>query len=349
MIESKLCNPTIGQWTHQEVRPFLKWAGGKRQLLPELRPFYPTSFNQYWEPFLGSGAVFFDLYAAGRLAGHPVRLLDGNPDLTACYETVRDAPDAVITALERLATERRRRGSAHYYEVRDRRFNPLRMKLASPLSPQGTQQIQRTRQKESLCDLSVPCGQQTDLVFQYTPELAAMLIYLNRTGFNGLFRLNAAGGFNVPAGRYPKPRICDGDNLQRVATALNQPGVSIACLPFDRVLDEAQSGDFFYFDPPYAPVSRTAQFTSYTAGGFGPAEQRRLQHVVLELARRRCQVLLSNSTAREISDLYERDGAAQAAGLRCHRVRARRAINSNASRRGPVTEFLITNITPQNC
>lgn len=330
------------------VRPFLKWAGGKRQLLPTLRPFYPTSFNQYWEPFLGSGAVFFDLYAAGRLAGHPARLLDSNPDLVACYLTVRDAPDAVIAALERLATERRRRGSAHYYDVRDRRFNPLRLKLAAPLSPQRTQRTQRTREKESLCHLSALCGEGRTGRLRYTPELAAMLIYLNRTGFNGLFRLNAAGGFNVPAGRYEKPRICDGDNLRRVAIALNRPGVRVACLPFDRWLDEARAGDFFYFDPPYAPVSRTAQFTSYTAGGFGPAEQRRLQHVVIELARRGGQVLLSNSTAGEISELYERDGAAQAAGLRCHRVRARRAINSNASHRGPVTEFLITNITPHS-
>ena len=317
----------------------LKWAGGKRQLLPELRPFYPTSFNRYCEPFVGSGAVFFDLYASGRLAGHPARLFDNNPDLIACYETVRDAPDAVITALEHLAAEHRSGGSAHYYEVRDRRFNPLRLALGLK-SEAGS-----PKPNAGLRDL---CGKETNLAFRYTPELAAMLIYLNRTGFNGLFRLNAAGGFNVPAGRYQKPRICDGDNLRRVATALNAPGVSLACLPFDRVLDEARAGDFLYFDPPYAPVSRTAQFTSYTAGGFGHAEQRRLHTVIVELARRGCQVLLSNSTAREICELYERDTAAKQAGLRCYRVPARRAINSNASRRGPVMEFLITNITPQN-
>jgi len=315
-INPKL-STTIGQWTRQEVRPLLKWAGGKRQLLPEICRFYPSSFNQYWEPFLGSGAVFFDLYAAGRLAGHSVRLLDSNPDLIACYASVRDTPEAVISALERLAVEHRKCGDAHYYDVRDRRFNPTRMDL---------------------------CGDELTPL-QYTPELAAMLIYLNRTGFNGLFRLNAAGGFNVPAGRYERPRICDGENLRRVAAALNEPGVTLTCLTFDRVFDDAEAGDFVYFDPPYAPVSPTAQFTSYTANGFGDADQRRLQNVVVELARRSCQVLLSNSTAPEISELYERDGAAKKAGLRCYRVPARRAINSNASRRGPVTEFLITNVS----
>jgi DNA adenine methylase len=322
----------------------LKWAGGKRQLLPEIRRFYPTSFNQYWEPFLGSGAVFFDLCASGRLRDHPVRLLDNNPDLVACYQAVRDAPDAVIAALERLAAERRRRGSAHYYEVRDRRFNPRRMELISNSSPRRTQRSQRKLAHESLCDFRDLCGEETISPIQYTPELAAMLIYLNRTGFNGLFRLNAAGGFNVPAGRYQNPRICDGDNIREVATALNQPGMSLTCVTFDRVLDEARAGDFSYVDPPYAPLSRTAQFTAYTAGGFGHDEQRRLQAVIIELARRGCQVLLSNSTAPEISHLYEGNDAARKAGLQCYRVPARRAINSNASRRGPVAEFLITNI-----
>lgn len=296
--------------------PLLKWAGGKRQLLPHIRRFYPASFNQYCEPFLGSGAVFFDLHASGVLPSHPVRLLDNNPDLIACYEVVRDEPEAVISALKQLAAERRTSGSAHYYDVRDERFNPCRIALGS-------------RHGGGL---------------RYTPQLAAMLIYLNRTGFNGLFRLNAAGGFNVPAGRYTNPRICDDENIRGVSAALRQPQVSLACLAFDCVLDEAQAGDFFYVDPPYAPLSRTAQFTAYTAQGFGGAEQRRLQEVIVELARRGCQVLLSNSTAREISELYERNDDARKVGLRCHRVPARRAINSNAARRGPVTEFLITNI-----
>jgi DNA adenine methylase len=304
---------------NERVRPLLKWAGGKRQLLPRIRPFYPESFSRYWEPFLGSGAVFFDLYAAGRLTGHDVGLLDNNADLIACYDTVRRTPSAVIAALQNLAEEQRQAGSAHYYDVRDRRFNPARLRWA----------------------------QSHGAGLRYTAEMAAMLIYLNRTGFNGLFRLNAAGAFNVPAGRYRTPKICDPENIRRVAAALNRPSVTLMRADFDRMLEKASAGDFIYIDPPYAPLSRTAQFTSYTAGGFGHDEQRRLRDVIVQLARRGCQILLSNSTASEIADLYERSKEAKEAGLRCYRIPARRAINSIATKRGPVMEFLITNI-PRN-
>jgi DNA adenine methylase len=300
----------------ERVRPLLKWAGGKRQLLPSIRPFYPASFNTYWEPFLGSGAVFFDLYGAGRLAEHAVILLDNNADLIACYDTVRRTPSPVIAALHRLADEQRQRGSAHYYDVRDRRFNPARLR--------------RARSNGS--------------GLRYTAEMAAMLIYLNRMGFNGLFRLNATGAFNVPAGRYQAPKICDPENIRRVAAALNRPSVKLMHADFDCMLSNASAGDFIYIDPPYAPLSRTAHFTSYTAGGFGRDEQRRLRDVTVQLARRGCQVLLSNSTATEIADLYEQSREVNEAGLRCYRIPARRAINSKATNRGPVMEFLITNI-----
>jgi DNA adenine methylase len=304
----------------ERVRPLLKWAGGKRQLLPSIRPFYPESFNTYWEPFLGSGAVFFDLYGAGRLAGHAVSLLDNNADLIACYDTVRRTPSAVIAALHRLADEQRQRGSAHYYDVRDRRFNPARLR--------------RLRSNGS--------------GLRYTAEMAAMLIYLNRTGFNGLFRLNAAGAFNVPAGRYRAPKICDPENIRHVAEAFNRPSVRLMHADFECMLSKASAGDFIYIDPPYAPLSRTAHFTSYTAGGFGHDEQRRVRDVIVQLARRGCQVLLSNSTAGEIADLYERSREVKEAGLRCYRIPARRAINSNVTKRGPVMEFLITNIPRSN-
>lgn len=303
--------------THEGLaRPFLKWAGGKRQLLPLLRRFYPASFERYWEPFLGSGAVFFDLHASGRLRGHTVRLLDGNPDLIACYRAVRDEPEAVVRALGRLAVERASDPAGHYYDVRDRRFNPQRLA-----------HLERSRGG-----------------LRYTPELAAMLIYLNRTGFNGLFRLNARGAFNVPIGRYARPRVCDPDNIRRVSAALRRRHLSLQRASFERVLDEARTGDFLYFDPPYAPLSPTARFTAYTAGGFGPDEQCRLQQVVITLARRGCSVLLSNSSAREIRELYDRDPAARRAGLRCRFVPARRAINAKAAGRGPVDELLVTNI-----
>ena len=297
------------------ARPLLKWAGGKRQLLPQLRRFYPATFNRYIEPFFGSGAVFFDLYGAGRLRGHRVVLIDANADLIGCYETVRDAPDDVSGELDLLAEAHARGGRAQYYIVRDGQFNPLRDRL-----------------------------RRADGQIAYTPALAAMLIYLNRTGFNGLFRLNARGAFNVPAGRYDRPNIVDRGRLARVADALSRPGVQLTRGSFESVLDVAVAGDFLYFDPPYAPLTPTANFTSYTALRFDSGDHVRLQQVVIALARRGCRVLISNSTADEIAALYKRDAGARAAGLRTVRIPARRAINSNAARRGVVDEFLITNI-----
>jgi len=295
--------------------PLLKWAGGKRQLLPQLRRFYPDAFDAYIEPFFGSGAVFFDLHAQGRLRDRDVLLVDSNSDLIGCYEAVRSSPDEVARALDGLAAGHARGERAHYYRVRDERFNPLRNRL---------------RQKDGR--------------IAYTPELAAMLIYLNRTGFNGLFRVNARGAFNVPPGRYERPSIADRDKLSRAAEALSGPRVRLLCGSFESVRDLAKRGDFVYCDPPYAPLSRTSNFTSYTAPRFDQADQRTLQELVVALAHRGCRVLVSNSTADAIAALYERDRTAQAAGLRTLRIRARRAINSNAARRGPVDEFLITNI-----
>jgi DNA adenine methylase len=297
------------------VRPLLKWAGGKRQLLPQIRRFYPATFNRYIEPFFGSGAVFFDLHAAGRLRGRDVVLIDSNADLIGCYETVRDDCERVASCLDDLARGHAVAGHSHYYAVRDERFNPLR-----------------------------DANRHDDGRITYTPELAAMLIYLNRTGFNGLFRLNARGGFNVPAGRYARPGIANRDRLRRVAEALAAPGVRLSWGSFESAGEMAGAGDFLYADPPYAPVSRTANFTSYNATRFDDGDQRRLQQLVIAVARRGCHVLVSNSTASAIEILYERSADARSAGLRTLRVPARRAINSDAARRGSVEEFLITNI-----
>ena len=297
------------------VRPLLKWVGGKRQLLPALRRFYPPQFETYIEPFFGSGAVFFDLWEQGRLTGHPIVLIDSNPDLIGCYEAVRDTPDAVAHELDGLAEAHARDGRVQYYRVRDEQFNPMR---AARRTPEGR--------------------------IDYTPALAAMLIYLNRTGFNGLFRVNASGAFNVPAGRYDKPRISERARLERVADALNSPGVSLRWGSFLGAAACARPGDFLYVDPPYAPLSATANFTSYTSPRFGPEEQQALQQMVIDLSHRGCHVLLSNSTAPVIADLYDTNPDARDAGLRALRVPARRAINSNAARRGPVDEYVITNI-----
>ena len=308
-------NYPIIKLPNYQIRPLLKWVGGKRQLLPELRRFYPSSFNRYIEPFFGSGAVFFDLHAAGLLGGKEVVLIDSNADLIGCYRTVRDAPEAVARELTRLAARRTHDPRGHYFHVRDERFNPLRETLRS-----------------------------SDGAVAYTPALAAMFIYLNRTGFNGLFRVNARGTFNVPPGRYERPRIVDRGKLKQVAAALGAPGVTIEHDGFERAQAIASPADFIYFDPPYAPLTRTSNFTSYTAARFDRGDQVRLQQMAIELAARGCHVVISNSSADEILELYERDAAARRAGLQVYRVRARRAINSKASRRGAVDELVITNV-----
>jgi DNA adenine methylase len=298
------------------VRPILKWAGGKRQLLPNLRPYYPPQFARYFEPFVGSGAVFLDLHNAGLLEGRAVHLSDVNRDIIGCYRMVRDRADAVVEELRRLASEYESHGASAFYDVRDRRFNPARRDALATDDPASA----------------------------YTPSLAAMLIFLNRTGYNGLFRVNARGEFNVPAGRHTRPRICDEANLRLVSAALGRPGLTLQVQPFDVALDRAGAGDFVYLDPPYAPLSETARFTSYTAGGFSTAAQERLQRAVIDLAARGAFVLLSNSSAPDIRRLYASHGPAREAGLRAMTVPARRAINSRASSRGPVREYLITNV-----
>ncbi len=307
------------QATVSPVKPLLKWAGGKRQLLPVLAEHYPATFSRYIEPFVGSGAVFFNLLNTGRLARREIMLCDVNPDLIGCYWTVRDRADDVIRSLRALAREYRKSGSECYYEVRDRRFNPERAQL----------QAEASHPKE--------------VASRYTPELAAMLIFLNRTGFNGLFRLNRSGGFNVPAGRYTEPRICDEQHIHAVAAALGQPHVAIKLSPFEETLADSGRGDFVYCDPPYAPLSRTSSFAHYTAGGFSSFDQWRLQQAVISACRRGARVVVSNSSAAEIMRAYTTLDA-QRALLEIRPVPARRAINSLASARGPVDELIISNV-----
>jgi DNA adenine methylase len=293
--------------------PVLKWAGGKRQLLKQLRPFFPERVTRFYEPFFGSGAVFFDLCGLGRLDPRAAALSDDNADLVGTYLRLRDALDEVVDELERLAAAHQRGGRDYYYRVRDDAFNPGRARwLARGGDPVA-----------------------------YPVALAAMLLYLNRTGYNGLFRLNSGGGFNVPAGRYQAPRIVNAERLAAAAKLLSLAQFNRA--RFDVALQRVRAGDLVYLDPPYAPLSRTASFRAYTATGFGDDDQRRLRDEVVRLASLGAQVVLSNSTASEVLALYE-SRVARAAGLVCHRVQARRAINTIASKRGVIEELVVTNI-----
>lgn len=263
--------------------PFLKWVGGKRQLLEQFAPFFPApgSYATYHEPFVGGGAVFF------RLLPPRAILSDTNADLIEAYQVVREHVESVIRLLRKYPNE-----SAFFYEIR-------------ALDPASLSPAQRV----------------------------ARLIYLNRTCYNGLYRVNSRGRFNVPFGRYADPGICNASNLRAVSKVLS--GVTLRVQPFEAVLDAAVPGDFVYFDPPYHPLSATAYFTSYTKDAFGAEHQRRLAQVFRELDARGCRVMLSNSDTPLIRELYR--------GCRIEQVLAARAINSRADRRGKISEVLVLN------
>ena len=262
-----------------EPKPFLKWAGGKAKLAPEILARFPERFGRYYEPFLGGGAIFFSL--GPRLA----TLSDLNAELIATYVAIRDNVDRVIEALvPHQANEE------HYYAVR-----ALSTQTLGPV------------------------------------EVAARTIYLNRTCYNGLYRVNSRGQFNVPFGRYANPRVVNPENLHAVSAVLQ--GVELLHQSVFEIGDQARPGDLVYFDPPYDPVSPTASFTSY-AGTFGREEQLRLFELFRELARRGVHVVLSNSDTPFIRGLYH--------AFKIETVYCRRAINSRADRRGPVTEVLVS-------
>ena len=275
------------------VEPILKWAGGKRQLLSEITGLFPTSYEAYHEPFVGGGAVFFDLNPpAGTIN-------DLNARLMRFYEVVRDHPDALIEE-----NKTHEHAEEYYYQARTE-FNDLR--THSPLTTD-----ERIRE-------------------------ASLLLYLNRTCFNGLYRENSDGEFNVSFGRYTNPDWVQDQRIRQASRTLQD--TALFNTDFKYVLAEATSGDLVYFDPPYEPVSKTADFNSYQAEGFDREDQRRLRDVAVELAAQDVAVVISNSPP--VTELYEGHEA-----FAVTYVDAVRAINSDASSRGEVAEVLITNVDP---
>ncbi len=261
-------------------RPFLKWVGGKRQLLPSLLPHTPGRFGRYHEPFLGGGALFFHLRPARAV------LADTNARLIRTWRGVRDQVEEVIALLREYPHDRAF-------------FERLRADAVDERSD---------------------------------AEVAAWFIYLNRTGFNGLYRVNRSNRFNVPFGSYTNPTICDADLLRVTSAALADTALEVE--DFGAVLTRAEPGDFVYFDPPYVPLTATSSFTAYTAGGFGMAEQARLRDTARALKERGVHVLLSNSSAPAVHELY-------AEGFRRMPVAAARAINCDSTKRGAVTELIL--------
>lgn len=270
------------------VKPFLKWVGGKSQLLAQLRSEIPNPMNCYFEPFVGGGALFFDMLPK------QATLIDTNEELINAYSVVRDQVEDLIEALKEF-----RYDSELFYQVRN-------------------------------ADRSDSYRDQNN----WTPlRRAARLIYLNRTCFNGLYRVNSRGQFNVPFGRYSNPTILDVTTLRACSAALYQTNLVVG--NFALVETMATAGDFIYFDPPYVPLSDTASFTSYTKSGFGPNEQAALRDCARRLVERGVKVLISNSDTPLIRELY----AAEPFEIRT--VFASRAVNSKAERRGKVAEVLI--------
>lgn len=269
------------------VRPFLKWVGGKRQLLRTIDAHLPKALRgTYHEPFVGGGALFF------HLVPKRARLSDTNQRLIRAYQGIQLACDEVLELLKEHAHKHTKHKRTYFHAQRKRDID---------------------REKSDAA-------------------VAAWFIYLNRTAYNGLYRVNSKNQFNVPFGRYESPAIVDPERLRQCSKALQH--AELAVEDFEAVLKRAKSGDFVYFDPPYVPLSETAKFTSYTRNGFGPADQERLRDIALALKRRKVRVLISNSDSAAVRELYSK-------GFQLEEVRARRQVNSKASGRGPVGELLI--------
>lgn len=279
------------------AEPFLKWVGGKRASAAKIIDVFPERVRRYFEPMLGGGAVFFALQATGRITLGSI-LSDVNEELIETFAVVKEQVEPLILELSKLRYDR-----AEYEAWR--KLDPW------------------------LLD---------------GPQTAARMIYLNRTGFNGVYRVNRAGKFNVPFGRYTNPLICNADALRAASRALQ--GVHLERVSCFRLLDCSLpvvappliplpvAGDAVYFDPPYVPVSKTANFTAYDPGKFTVRDQEQLAELFDTLARRGVAVALSNSSAALVEELYY--------GHHIRRMQVRRNVNSDAAKRGPVGEVLIT-------
>lgn len=277
---------------NKSPKPFVKWVGGKRQLAKQFRDldlYPPDEFNPdtatYFEPFIGGGAMFFDL-----LPNRAV-ISDLNSELITTYKIIKSDVEALI---EKLKIYQKKNDKEDYLKIRAKNINKL-----------------------------------NDV------DIAARFIYLNRTGYNGLYRVNRSGGFNVPFGKNTNPLICDENNLRKVSKSLKN--IKIFYEDYKEVLGRAKKGDFIYFDPPYYPVSPTASFTGYTKEGFLEKEQRELRDIFVKLHKRGCFVMLSNSDTPFINKIYSDLDKK----IKIHKVFAGRAINSKGSGRGKIKEVVV--------
>lgn len=276
------------QLQNNNLKPFLKWAGGKRQLLQEILPKFPAEYDCYYEPFVGAGAVLFGVMPKKAVIN------DFNKDLITTYQVIKDEPELLIGLLKK---HQELHSPEYFYSIRE---------------------LDRNREEYEKTS---------------SAEKAARTIYLNRTCFNGLYRVNSRGYFNVPYGKYKNPQIADEDTLRAVSTYFNTNEISIMCGDFADSVKSATPNDFVYFDPPY--YTDTNLFTAYQAGGFGEEEQIRLRDLFADFASKGIKCLLSNSDTAFIRDIYK--------DFQVETVYAKRMINSKSEGRGKITEVLVKN------
>lgn len=269
------------------IQPFLKWAGGKRQLLKEIDKYIPLKISTYYEPFLGGGALLFNLQPKKAIVN------DSNYELINAYKVIRDNVEELIQDLEKHENT-----SEYFYELRVK---------------------DRTSEYSNLSNI----------------ERASRLIYLNKTCFNGLFRVNSQGEFNTPYGNYKNPNIVNEFVLRAVNNYLNKNDIKFLNGDFEDSLKNIRKGAFVYFDPPYMPISDSSSFTGYTLDGFGTEDQIRLKDLCDKLNERGIKFLLSNSTAPMILELYK--------DYKIVYVDAKRNINSIGNKRGEIKEVLVMN------
>ncbi|ALG68084.1 DNA adenine methylase [Beggiatoa leptomitoformis] len=279
--------------TASHIKPFIKWVGGKRGLLDELLKRLPQHFNHYFEPFVGGGALFFELRKRGVLTGKNTYLFDKNAELINAYQTVQQNPDALITQLQHFQEQH----SAEFYS-----------------------DIRALDRQSTFASLT-------------TEMRAARFIYLNKTCFNGLYRVNKQGFYNVPMGNYAKPAICDAELLLSAHQALI--GVTVLHADYSHVAQLAKKNDFIYFDPPYYPLSTTSNFTAYNQHLFLDEQQKQLFNLFKQLDNSDCLLMHSNSDTpfmRELYKIYYTDT-----------VQMHRFINSKKEGRGKINEVIIRN------
>ena len=269
----------------KETYPIVKWVGGKRQLMFELLKNMPKSYSRYFEPFIGGGALFFELQPDNAY------ISDMNEELINLYQVVKDNVDELIDDLSKHEVSKE-----YFLEIRN---------------------IDRTEKYAELSNV----------------ERASRFIYLNRTCFNGMYRVNSKGEFNVPFGHYKNPRIIDENNLLNCSELLKK--TEIKCADFTEILAKVKKGDFVYFDPPYVPLNETSSFTSYTKDGFDIDMQFKLRDVCDELDSMSVKFMLSNSDTKLVNELYS--------NYKIKKVFASRQINANADGRGKITEVLVRN------